>query len=140
MHEYRTKRTIAEGITATNSNEARVHFVEYQPGNGTRYVLQLTDLGLERPGSIVGAIRWIVTRLHCPNSGTVLLGNTGYLHWSYIGEKFGVSRTDAVVLTELIGYLIGRLASTTEDALIEDAASEKDEEKQQFADDDLIMP
>jgi hypothetical protein len=111
--ELRTKATVAEGITKQSEAEG-ARFVEYQPGNGTRYVLVLTELGrlgpeactacgLGREGTGV-LVSW-VNGFRAPSM--VVPSDGGYLAPNYVERKLNSSMADAVVLAELIGTLLG---------------------------------
>jgi len=92
-------------------------FVEYQPGNGTRYPLLFTrlDLGpnalpnlgfsqIEEAGVVL--VSWFngaTARSHA-------FRDEGFLHWTYVAEKFGTSPSDAKVLAEVIAHFTNREA------------------------------
>lgn len=90
--------------------------LDYQPGNGTRYVCSFTDLR-----SAEGALKmfgvpeggWIFSMPLRNVSMPVFMH--GYLHWHYVSEKLKVCKADAVVLAELIGSIVGVGHSTCEE-------------------------
>lgn len=94
--------------------------VDYCPGNGTRYVLVVTDLtSLDEDLKLLGRdgekqchqIAWM-------NGGAgkaITIGGHDFLHYSYVRNKFQCSEVDAVVLAELIGYLVDRPAMSCEE-------------------------
>lgn len=130
----RTKATVADGITSSvASADDCVRVVEYQPGNGSRYVVLFsfinrpdppadpTDVGngvlrstslpikgleLLGRGDAQNAItkRLVQATLFQGGAGrSLIVGGTEAIHWVYVKEKLGVSEPDAVVLAELIG-------------------------------------
>lgn len=126
--EYRTKATIQEGITAQwELGDGRVSgvVIDYQPGNGTRYVLSfqhITDpgcaqhLGVSGGGCVVGWVDHLTI--------VVPTYRGAFLDWSYVAEKLKVNKADAVVLAEVIGYIAGVRSTTSESARIEDGGPE----------------
>jgi hypothetical protein len=110
--ELRTKPTIHECVTRDeygplDAMSPRV--VEYQPGNGTRYVMVLSPLpeGSERitghrPGTILA---------HVQNYGRcVPVDPDEPVSPDRVRRALGCSAADATVLAEAIGFLIGGLA------------------------------
>ena len=116
MNDFRTKPTVEAGITINESN-GDINFVEYQPGNGTRYQLLIVDttkLG-EKANFALGADGGAVV-VSFPLGGyktiTLCLGG-GYLSRDYVAEKIGSSSlSDVAVLTELLAYLTDRRAES----------------------------
>jgi hypothetical protein len=113
--DFRTKPTVDAGITIFEQmpvGDAR--FVEYQPGNGTRYQLILMNtrpypkkvneaLGLDQEGGVI-------VSFPLGKYQTMTLSNSGgYLSRGYVAEKIGTdNRSDVAVLTELLGHLLNR--------------------------------
>lgn len=115
----RTK-TIGEGIKWISDRSdpgclfSRQIALEYQPGNGTRYVLHLAQLPAAacggagaQPGS------WSVSLIDGALAGRCcVLAPSGYLDPGYLAEKLRISAREAgddlAVLAELIGSLLGR--------------------------------
>jgi hypothetical protein len=115
--ELRTKPSIRDGISSDLTNGG-IRAVEYQPGNGSRYSLVLSDLSFMPTTS----------RAVKPPNGTVLVWCANFgkgwltenygsapVHFTSVREKLGCSITDAVVLAELIGYLLSRPYVSAED-------------------------
>lgn len=96
--------------------------LEYQPGNGTRYVLMFTKVPQAACDGI-GANKssWLVSLPDGAHSGhCAVFKEGGWLDPSYVMEKLGfkLSQTDDVlVLTEIIGRILNR---PTPSALDED--------------------
>lgn len=104
-------------------------FCEFQPGNGTRYIIGLTSLG-EAPTNdailyedypktrrAVGGISpggWLVTWVN--RGRCCVLQPEGFLSPQFLMEKLGGSIADAVVLSRLIGYLTRREVEAWEPA------------------------
>jgi hypothetical protein len=112
----RTK-SIERATVAELTASAPVTIVEYQPGNGTRYLVHITDLR----AALAGAPPRVTDRaghgayyvaLYTEGHGTCMtVADTGgYLAPSYVSEKLRVSAGDAVVLAELIARYTGRRA------------------------------
>lgn len=112
----RTK-TFGESIKAELTASAPVTVLEYQPGNGTRYLLHITDLrGVlsEAPPQVTayaGHGAYYVA-LYTEGRGTCMTvaGTGGYLAPGYVAAKLKVSEGDAVVLAEIIARYTGRTA------------------------------
>jgi len=112
----RTK-SIETAIVAEHTAPAPVTVLEYQPGNGTRYHLHVTDLRSHLDGAppalnaYAGHGAWYVA-LYTEGRGTCMLvaDTGGYLSPGYVSEKLRVSEGDAVVLAEIIARYTGRTA------------------------------
>jgi hypothetical protein len=105
-----------------DSITAQVHFknitmVEYQPGNGTRYTLQIVDYtGINTPTPTVNLNPLVARAMDdmgfggnytvasmCDGKGTVMTVRPGgFLAASYVQEKLRVCEADARVLAEII--------------------------------------
>ena len=116
----RTK-SIEKAIVAELTASAPVTVLEYQPGNGTRYLLHITDLR----AALAGAPPRVTYRtgfgayyvaLYTEGHGTCMtVADTGgYLSPDYVAGKLKVSAGDAVVLAELIARYTGRTALPAE--------------------------
>jgi hypothetical protein len=111
--DFRTKPTVVAGITI----DLKVHntrFVEYQPGNGTRYQMFLVDTSVF-PSCVSSAIGLdptdggVVVAFPLGRYRTMTLSKYGYLARSYVAEKIDSNnQSDVAVLTELLGYLLDR--------------------------------
>jgi hypothetical protein len=109
----RTKPTVEAGITI----DLKVHntrFVEYQPGNGTRYQMFLVDTSVF-PSCVSSAIGLdptdggVVVSFPLGNYRTITLTKYGYLTCGYVAEKIDSdNKSDVAVLTELLGFLLNR--------------------------------
>jgi len=88
---------------------------EYQPGNGTRYFVHITDLRAmcTAPPTIQGHGHPVYTvGLYTEGHGTCMTvqGDGSYLAASYVAEKLKVGLGDASVLAEAIAHFTGRKA------------------------------
>lgn len=106
-----------KSIVDSIKNEASlgpITLVEYQPGNGTRYILQIvdyTDLTLHPNQRVKDATKnmgfsgvYTVASM-CDGKGTVMTVHPGgYLAPSYVMEKLKVGEADARVLAEVIAH------------------------------------
>jgi hypothetical protein len=132
----RTKPTVADGIVSSESNaDDSMRVVDYQPGNGTRYVVlfgfisrpdppaDATNVGngvLRSTALPVKALELLgrsdaheavkkrlvqVTLFRGGSGRSLIVGGTELVHWVYVKEKLGVPEPDAVVLAELIGQV-----------------------------------
>jgi hypothetical protein len=110
--DLRTKPTVEDGLKLFEEEVTRSMVVDYQPGNGTRYCLSIVDtrgfsddanhwMGFEK-----GATGWIVTDLNARRA--MVVNGDGFLAAGYIMEKLGCYESDAYVLAELLGKLLGR--------------------------------
>lgn len=106
--EIRTRPTVAEGIVS-RSAVGRQQLVEYQPGNGTRYVLLFTPLD-----EFANAERatghhydsWVVTDLST-GYRALILDEHSYLDPWTLAEKLDSSLPDAVAIGELCAHVLG---------------------------------
>lgn len=114
-YDLRTKPSVPDGITFDQSVE-NVRLVEYQPGNGTRYQLAFTQLSaLSGAPNLLGCQEacWVVSYLN--QERCAILAPAGFLHFTYVAQKFGCGASDAIVLAELIGFILGRAAVPCEE-------------------------
>lgn len=120
----RTKPSVKASIMSeASSASGTVRVVDYQPGNGTRYVVLfsmlkrndsddlfrcslpeggLSLLGLPESGDDA---RFVQVTLFGGLGRSMIVGASPIIHWHYVYEKLGVSELDAVVLAELIGFV-----------------------------------
>lgn len=105
--ELRTKPTVEAGIKFQQDQDHGSAVVEYQPGNGTRYLVVLADIRDEEAARVLGC-PCPATCFTFPLTGkSIILGwDDDILHWVYVKEKLGCSFPDAVVLTELLAHLL----------------------------------
>jgi len=119
--EMRTKPSVEAGIKS-DSTDGRARVVDYQPGNGTRYVLVLTSLSghpsqekvLTREDQC--ALVWVQNFKRGWIAG---FGGTNLVHYSDIQKHLGCSIMDAVSLAEIIGFLLNRPCVSVDDFLRE---------------------
>ena len=112
----RTK-PIETAIVAAHTDAAPVTIIEYQPGNGSRYSVHITDLRSHLDGAppalnaYAGHGAWYVA-LYTEGRGTCMLvaDNGGYLAPGYVAAKLKVSEGEALVLAEIIARYTGRMA------------------------------
>jgi len=116
----RTK-TIEESIKHKAEQAMGVTVVEYQPGNGTRYVASFCRLPHDA-GEFVGcqAGSWLVALVDGALAGRCcVLAPGGFLSRSYVAEKLGLrpreDADDLAVLTELFGHILGRPTPSAQD-------------------------
>ena len=100
--ELRTEPDVQSGIKVNDQDE-NVQLVTYEPGNGVRYSVILTHLGSLKSENILGDETFLV---YVMNLGRGFLLPAGKIHHHFIQEKLRCSIFDAVVLTELLGYLL----------------------------------
>jgi hypothetical protein len=79
--------------------------INYQPGNGSLYIIHLTDLRAMEGGVYTVAL---MTTGH--GTCMTVADTGGYLSPGYVAEKLKVGRGDAGVLAEVIAHLTGRKA------------------------------
>ena len=110
--DVRTKPSVKEGLVLNQSASADITVVDYQPGNGTRYFLSIVDTSAlsDEVNSMLGFGSgkggWIVTDLNVHRS--MQLNSDGFISSEYVAEKMGCFESDACVLAELFGELLGR--------------------------------
>ncbi len=93
---------------------SRQVLLEYQPGNGSRYVVsfaQVPDEAQSGLGCYPGS--WLVSLVDGACEGRAcVLGPHGYLSLDYVAQKLRLPlethEGDLRVLTELIGHVLGR--------------------------------
>lgn len=86
---------------------------DYEPGNGTRYVVQVTDLT-----GVTSEVRGMMTLINVPTAGSVPLQGHAP-HHSYISEKTRLGRADSIALEILLNTHFRPEERTAVDALIE---------------------
>ncbi len=101
----RKKESVVTGIV-DDRRAGPVRFIEYQPGNGTRYTLVFSRLlmtmhrtGYEEHATVVS---WLQT------GRCMVLAPTGYIAESYVAEKLDCREGDALVLAELFAHVTER--------------------------------
>jgi hypothetical protein len=111
MLDLRTKPTVVSGIVF-DYDTPEVRFIDYQPGNGTRYWLMIVstiDFSSEvnkKLGFTEDGHGYIITDI---NSGrTIVLNSTGFIAVNWLQSKLDCAISDAYVLTELLGELLDR--------------------------------
>lgn len=118
--DVRTNKTVEEGIVkfglGERQIESAIQYVEYEPGNGTRYRLLIVNL--KGTGLDEGPYRngWIVTYLNSMRS-MIVVDDRGLLHFKHVMEKLQCGIADAVCLAEIIGYCTDHLYMTSEEVL-----------------------
>lgn len=114
----RQRPSVEEGI-ARDFEDKGVRVIDYQPGNGTRYVLTFSEvpkdacglLGMGTSGSGV-----VVSDIHRQTSYPFSYGAGTMIHYRYVQEKLKYSaQVDAVVVAELLGVIMGRPFITCEE-------------------------
>jgi hypothetical protein len=111
--DFRTKKSVEAGITI-DQREYGTRFVEYQPGNGTRYQMFLVETSVfpREANDAIGldpTDGGVVVAFPLGGYKTLTLAKYGYLARSYVAEKIGSdNKSDVAVLTELLGFLLNR--------------------------------
>lgn len=85
--------------------------LEYQPGNGGRYVIMFAKIPVTACEGIgCSEDSWLVSLPDGVKQGQcAILKSSGYLDPSYVKEKFRLdNNNDALVLTEIIGHVLNR--------------------------------
>jgi hypothetical protein len=99
--EYRTEPTIEAGISI-DAAEGNVRFLEYQPGNGTRYTLLISKIpamACRTLGVSEGTVK-----VDLEYGGKILVSPESFFTPSYASEKLGCTLADAEVLIELLTH------------------------------------
>ena len=117
-------KNMTEAVVASYRN-GPVTFMEYQPGNGTRYQIVISsfvNLSAEvtdRIGCECDSV--LVSLLNFPGvSPMIVKPNGGLLHYGYVMEKMKLGMGDAVAIAILIGWFLGRPAIQWKEAGVED--------------------
>lgn len=115
-YDIRTKTTVQEGIVLDQeTGYPYTRVVEYQPGNGTRYVLVITRVATPTSCKEVRNVlgtgderdTFLVAKLNAGQGTAMLVGGIDhFLHYGLVQEKLRVGISDAVVLAELLGNLL----------------------------------
>lgn len=117
MGLVRTRATVAECLLADTGWKDGFRLVNYQPGNGTKYVVAFQKVSLSHAHSMhfgVPSEMAIVSWLY-EQKCMVLSLEVDFLHWSYVQEKLRCSVPTAVVLAELFAFVLPeRIAMTSE--------------------------
>lgn len=106
LHSLRQTSSVEEGITELYEKDD-VTVVCYEPGNMTRYVLTFSEvppescrlLAVDPGAAIVSDINRRTSYVFQPE---------GLLLFNYVGDKLSRREPDAVVITELIGFIMNR--------------------------------
>jgi hypothetical protein len=128
ISEIRT-RTLEEGIRNRMSTQ-EVDYLDYQPGNGTRYPMVITainDLMAEKLD--MGSPGHMVTLVNSLKS--VFLAEGVFLHWSYLADKLDLHTPDAVAVAEILGHLLGRPYVSAEDFVRQRMEFEDDDQQEE---------
>lgn len=118
----RTKPTVEEGITHRERLPDGREVVEYQPGDGSRYLLIISPLDgfsrctCERMG-IGHGDGVIVTHASDPGDSRSLITHRGAtIAYNWLQPKFRTTLASAITLSELVAFLIGGKALSCEEA------------------------
>ena len=104
----RTK-SIEASTTAMFTMPGSVTVLEYQPGNGTRYILQITAPNPSNPTTrYVGLEGCYLVALVNYGACMTVADTGGYLSPGYVAEKLKIGAGDALVLAEIIAKHTGR--------------------------------
>jgi len=117
LNELRQKPTVEAGIVARETTMGRT-FIEYQPGNGTRYVFLFVEIvGMPKLTEHAGANphSWLV--MDTIHNSAYLFAAHGFIAPQLVKEKLGRNEVDSVVVAELIAHVIDRSAFTCEEYL-----------------------
>ena len=83
-------------------------YVEWCPGNGTRYALSFSVLPMGGFGHAAGTVM-VVGPSYYPRSVMFFDPNDrGALTWQYVSEKMKLNMSDAAPVTEMIAVVLGR--------------------------------
>lgn len=89
------------------------------PGNGSKYQLLITHIPSPGAFSLPKEGGLVISLLNF-NKSMILPYQTGEVHWSYVTDKFKLSKVDAEPIAELINDYYARLLDETNaDKLIE---------------------
>lgn len=84
-----------------------VRLVNYQPQNGTRYMVLMTSVSAEIGLALgMGGVGAVFCLPLFPKRPAVMIVSGSFIHFRYVQEKLGVGLADAVVLAELFARLL----------------------------------
>ena len=102
--DIRTVATIQAGILIDRQN-AGVRFIDYCPGNGSRYEIVVSHLNeLEVPGC---SDNFVLVSLKKTPSTWVSYPFKSFASYDHIMKKLDVTLVDALALHEIINYILG---------------------------------
>lgn len=115
----RTRETVEDGIKAREDNGATT-FVEYQPGNGTRYALvftRLNEMPATRRALGAGEDAVLVTLATDPKGSRACVFTVGgYIEPYRVEERLTPRRfADAAALCEVIAHVVGGTCPSLEE-------------------------
>lgn len=86
-------------------------FVDWQPGNGTRYALLFVQIDPQVKSDEANdwQITWLTKRR------TMFISDQSHVHFTYVAEKMGANTADAICLAEAIGHVLGFSSTQAED-------------------------
>lgn len=105
----RTKPDVASGVRS-DTGPGTVRSVAYEPGNGTRYAVVLSEVPPAH-GVRAGTLVWV------RNYGRGFQLEDGPVDYLSVMRELRCSVFDAVVLAELIGWAMSRPATSVEEFL-----------------------
>lgn len=100
----------SEASFATEAGPGPVKLFEYCPGNGTRYVLLVTDVSKMSDEALKHMGRsgdrcYVVSHLNGGAGHSMTVGGGDFLHYNYVREKLKVNEVDAVVIAEIVAFM-----------------------------------
>lgn len=110
--DVRRKPSVEEGIVFTNAERLLGSIVvDYQPGNGTRYVLQIVKIDDADTSKLLGMggdIGWTITHINGYKTKTwVLPSYKGTIFPEDVVSKMEENAADAYVIAEFIAHFCG---------------------------------
>jgi hypothetical protein len=104
-------KTVPQSLNVI-SDRGDIQVFDYQPGNGTRYVVSMTRIRDAEAGDVMGARLGDTHMLVLHNIGTrraVFVG--GDTQYYDLNEKLGIGNADCLVLLSLIRYMAGDMSN-----------------------------
>lgn len=109
--DVRTKPTVEAGIVKEIAVSANVMLYDYQPGNGTRYVIMIMsveNMGMRRALAFGNHHGWVVTHINGSEKTSMLLPEYVQVTPDLIDTELGVrNKSDAYVIAEFIADVCG---------------------------------
>ena len=81
-----------------------VTYLKYQPGNGTNYVIVVSDMPYESGRHEFDSVNTKLVSLLWPTKAVYNFSYPG-VHYSYIMEKLNVSEVDAKIIQSMLEYV-----------------------------------
>ncbi len=110
-YRYDIRTCEIDNCIKTIEDIGKQKYVDWQPGNGTRYALLFTRINARvmMDASNDWQITWLSKRK------TMFISDNSFVYHGYVAEKMGVCEADAICIAEAIGHILGLKSARAED-------------------------